>query len=370
MDAEVGRKIEHAARIARTRGLAGIVLATRHNFAWLTAGIESTIDASRETSAGALLVTAAGRPFILANNIEAPRLADRVQPALGAAIVEFPWTAERADPSLPFARAADAAGGPVGADVATPHATPVEGDLARVRVTLDEAEIPRYRALAADAARALEGALRQTRPGTSEIDVRRNVAAALLEARIEPVVLLAGGDDRIRRFRHPIASLAAWHRQLLVALCGARQGQVVALSRILSVARSDDFIRRTRAAANVFATLLDATVPSATGASIFAAAALAYAREGFPGEERLHHQGGAIAYRSREWVAHPASGEVVGGGQAFAWNPSITGTKVEDTCFLRADGRVEVLTQTGSWPTIPVQVRGATLQAPDALVTG
>jgi len=72
-------------------------------------------------------------------------------------------------------------------------------------------------------------------------------------------------------------------------------------------------------------------------------------KAGFAGEEHLHHQGGASGYRTREWVAHPASSEQVQLNQAFAWNPSITGTKTEETSIALAD-RVEIITTTPDWP--------------------
>jgi Xaa-Pro dipeptidase len=79
--------------------------------------------------------------------------------------------------------------------------------------------------------------------------------------------------------------------------------------------------------------------------------AAAYGEVGYPGEEAKHHQGGAIGYRAREWVAHPKSPESVQDPEAFAWNPSITGTKVEDTALL-VNGRIEIMTSTPGWPTI------------------
>ncbi len=87
----------------------------------------------------------------------------------------------------------------------------------------------------------------------------------------------------------------------------------------------------------------------------------AYAIAGLPDEWRLHHQGGAAGYEPREYLALPGSQDEVHEGQAFAWNPSITGTKMEDTMLVGEEIN-EVLTEIPDWPTIPVdigQVHGA-----------
>jgi antitoxin VapB len=162
-----------------------------------------------------------------------------------------------------------------------------------------------------------------------------------------------------------------WRARLLVACCAERDGLIVALSRMVSATPvNGDLAARTRATADVFAALLDATRANATGAELFATAASAYERAGFPGEERLHHQGGAIGYRAREWVAHPASQDVVRTPQAFAWNPSITGTKVEDTCLVDEAGRIEVITTSPEWPSSVRDVRGSQVRIPDVLELG
>ena len=96
---------------------------------------------------------------------------------------------------------------------------------------------------------------------------------------------------------------------------------------------------------------------SGSGSDLFAAAVRAYADAGFAGEEQRHHQGGAIGYRSREWIAHPASEEVAQGRQAFAWNPSISGARVEDTALLTENG-IEIITNTPGWPALPIAVNG------------
>ena len=369
--AEVDRKIERVAALARDSGLAGIVITLQHNFGWLTAGRSNRIDASREAGTASLLVSAHGRRIVLASTIEAPRTAEETVAGLGFELVEYPWTEDRADPAHMFRVAEHAVGaGPLGADTQTPHAQHIEGALGKLRATLDRDELPRYRKLGDVVGRTLGELVRSTLPGASEHDVARAVTAALLTLDIRPVVLLVAADRRIASYRHPTPTDLRWSRRLLVAVCAEYQGLIVGASRLVSTRPDADFQKRTRATADVYAALLEATRTGASGAELFAAAVHAYAAAGFPGEERLHHQGGAIAYRSREWVAHPRSSDVVTPPQAFAWNPTITGTKIEETCLLHEDDRLEIVTASPGWPSIEVSVRGQRLFVPDVFVLG
>jgi antitoxin VapB len=93
----------------------------------------------------------------------------------------------------------------------------------------------------------------------------------------------------------------------------------------------------------------------------------AYAAQGFPGEECFHHQGGPTGYGEREWVATPAGNEVVTNNQAFAWNPSIRGGKVEDTVLLRG-GVIENLTPTPELPSLAASVKSSEYVATGVLV--
>jgi Xaa-Pro aminopeptidase len=369
---EVDQKVEKVVDFATANGFAGVVLAAQHDFAWLTAGRSNRIDATRETGSGALLVTADGRRFALASTIESPRMRDEAVDGLGFEVLEYPWTDERADAALPF-RIAEriAGGGPLATDIATPAAQNVEGRISRLRATLVPAEIPRYLALGGEIGAAIGQMMRELTPGMTELDVARRVTATVLGLGAYPNVLLVAADRRIASYRHPVPTATPWRQRLLVACCPEREGQVVAISRLVASGRvDDDFRMRTHATARVFGALLEATVAGATGAQLFAAAAKAYADNGFPDEELFHHQGGVIACRSREWVAHPASDMVVEPPQAFAWNPTVTGTKVEETVLLREDNQLQVVTASPGWPSVNVDVRGQPIAVPDVMPIG
>ena len=156
----------------------------------------------------------------------------------------------------------------------------------------------------------------------------------------------------------------------MIVVCARRAGLIAALTRIVWAGPVPEEIRRrTRAAAEVNARLLAATRPGAVGRDLFEAAVRAYADLGFPGEERLHHQGGACGYLSRDWIAHPRCGEVVEPWQAFAWNPSITGTKVEET-WIVSGGSAEGITATPGWPRLEVEVNGHPFSLPDVAESG
>lgn len=53
--------------------------------------------------------------------------------------------------------------------------------------------------------------------------------------------------------------------------------------------------------------------------------------------------------------------------QAFAWNPSITGTKSEDTILCRQDGP-EIMGLSDNWPSIQGEWKGQRFPRADILI--
>jgi Xaa-Pro aminopeptidase len=368
--AEIAEKTERVTRMLVAEDLGGVLLNSQPNFSWLTGGGTNGIDLSREAGAGALLVRRDGRRFVLANRIEMPRLLAEEISAEDFEPVEFGWEEEKCCssflPDRALALLADhtvlATDLPLEAEVRR-----VEGLLARCRYQLTTAEIDRYCLLGHEAGEIIGRLVRTLQPGESEKEIARRASDVLAARGIHAVVMLVAGDDRIGKFRHPVPTDSKWEKVLMVVVCAQRAGLIASLTRIVCAGPvPEELQRRTLAAARVNAQLFAATRPGATGAQLYEVAARSYIEEGFPCEERLHHQGGACGYNTRDWLAHPKCSEQVQVNQAFAWNPSVTGTKVEETCIAFADG-VEVITNTPCWPQLTVQVNGQQFVAPDVL---
>jgi Xaa-Pro dipeptidase len=89
-----------------------------------------------------------------------------------------------------------------------------------------------------------------------------------------------------------------------------------------------------------------ATIVGRTLGDVLDAAQRGYRTRGLEREWTLHHQGGTIGYQPRERIADPGDRTAIRPGMAFAWNPSLTGLKVEETLYLDTEGQQHVLTTT------------------------
>jgi Xaa-Pro dipeptidase len=345
------------------QGLAGILIRRNENIAWITGGaVEVRVLTPSETGVASILVTAAGGRYYLTTENEAPRLQAEEFGLLDFDPVLFPWW--RSDT---VTLAQKLAGGALGTD------TPIDGltsvNLYPLRAALCESEIARYRWLGKQTAAVTGEALNEVEPGMSEFDLEAITCEKLLRRGILPSVALYAVDDRILSYKHAISRGQRLKQYGMLNFCTRKWGLAVSLTRFVHFgALPGDLAARFAAGAEVNAALLNATKAGVTSAELFDVAQKAYADHDFAGEERFHHQGGATGYGEREWVATPDGSEKVLDRQAFAWNPSIRGGKVEDTVILR-DGLIENLTATPELPVLAhAPVAGSAYAAAGVLI--
>jgi Xaa-Pro dipeptidase len=312
-----------------------IVLRRVANFAWYTGGGDSRVDHANPLGVADVVVTPDGE-HVVTSTIEAPRMREEQVP--GFDVIEYPWH-EGADATL-----RQLAGG---RELLLDDDPRVRDDIARLRVVLDEHAQQQLRAVGADAAAALAEAAGQVVPGMSEHEAAGLLAHALRSRGLAPHVLLAATDERIRRHRHALPFGAAIERRVMLVTSAERHGLYANVTLIRDFHEPDpETARRMQACRQILTRAREATQPGLRLAEVFAAIQGFYADAGFPEEWRLHHQGGSTGYGSRETIATPDTDDPIEAGMAFAWNPSITGAKAEETFLLTPDG-AEVVAAEG-----------------------
>jgi Xaa-Pro dipeptidase len=330
---------EHrAARRARLRELmerhgAGAILLRRpENFAWYTGGGNSRVEYAAPLGVADVVLTADDE-WVLTSSIEAPRMRD--EETVGCEVVEYAWE------QGPDAAIVELVGDrPIAADIPLDGASRLGEDLDAIRRVLDPDAIERLRAVGADLSAALEEAAAAVEPGISEHQAADHIAAACRCRGLVPTVLLAATDERIGLYRHPLPSAAKIERRAMLVASAQRGGLYANLTRMVHFGERDPEIARRQELCDQILVRMreEATLPGRSIAGAFADCRRFYAEAGFPDEWRLHHQGGITGYASREVIASPTTEVEIELGQAFAWNPSITGAKAEETLVLTDDG--------------------------------
>jgi antitoxin VapB len=213
----------------------------------------------------------------------------------------------------------------------------------------------------------MHAAIREVRPGQSEYEIAALLDRETFARGVQPIVNLIATDDRIYYFRHPLPTGKQLAKYAMLVLCGRKYGLVTSITRLVYFGQlPDDLRRKMVATASIDAAFIATTRPGRTLNEVFKRATDAYAMTGFTNEWHLHHQGGPAGYEPREWVVTPASTEVVTAGQVYAWNPSITGAKSEDTILVGSNNN-EVLTAIPDWPMLLVEADGQNIPRPAIL---
>jgi Xaa-Pro aminopeptidase len=334
----------------------GLLLTSQASFSWLTGG-RGFISVASENSCAKIFVTQE-KMFLITNNIEKERL-------ITEEIVDFPceirvydWFDESGEQKV------------IQSCIGTQRVV-YEKDILKemilLRQPLTEQEQNRYYRLGRDTAFAIEEACRNLKRGYTEFRVSSLISKYCMELGIEPIVNLVAADGRIFDYRHPLPTNRSVDQYVLLVLGGRRNGLVASVSRLVYFGNiPEELQRRHKAVTEVDAVFISKSRPGARVGDIFQAACERYKEHGFKDEWKFHHQGGMTGYVSREYRATPQSQEVVGVDQAFAWNPSISGVKSEDTILVKENTN-EVLTRTGNFPEVEININGQTIKRPDIL---
>jgi len=346
----------------------GVVISGQAAFSWYTAGGENRVVTASEEGAASIVATSE-QDYIVTNNIEGPRVSAEAVPAQsGFTILETPWHR----PGLVAEKIAElGAGRSFVADGGPWNLPPLPEDIVQLSYRLLEPEIERYREVGREASFAAEGACHRAEPGMTEEEVAAVLAEEVYARGLIPTVILVASDERIERFRHPLPTEKRIDNSLMVVLCARRHGLIANLTRMVYFGRTlpPELAGKHRAVQQVDAAFILATREGAVVEEVFEHGLTSYEANGFGDEWQNHHQGGPTGYQGRSYKARRGEKRRVLAPQAFAWNPSIAGTKSEDTVLTAPGGGVpELLTPPLDWPVREVEWGGDTIPRAEILL--
>ncbi len=311
--------------------------------------------------AASLLITRTGR-FVLTDNIESTRLKGEEK------LEDQGWKIQiRQWHGNPANLASLAGGNRIGCDGPILDGLDLSVEISRMRTLLTPEEIHRFRTLGNLCAETMNSAIRLVTPGMSEYQIAALVAGGALSREVQPIVNLIATDDRIFSYRHPLPTSKRLEKYGMLVMCGRYKGLVCSITRLVYFGHlPEELLRKSHAVARVDAGMILQTRPGSSLGDVIETARNEYSQTGFADEWMDHHQGGPAGYEPREYLAVPGSEDMISTGQAYAWNPSIRGTKSEDT-ILVGENENEVITQIPDWPMISIEYVGQKIKRPAIL---
>ena len=362
MDIEEKKEKERRVKeLLKKEGLDGVLLSKQHNFAWFTGGGRNYVCTSTEQGAVSLLLTGKEK-ILIANNIEKPRILEEEIVKDEFELREFKWYQNQKEIIETLIK-----GKKIGSDDGFPGTINLAAKIDSLRYSLTSPEIKKYRQLGKITAAKVEEVCRKIKSGEKENEIAGRTSDVLRSEGILPVVLLVGSDERIEKFRHPLPTDKRINKCVMAAVCGRKWGLIVSLTRLVYFGKIPLELRKKhKAVTKIDAVLIAKTLPGKPFARILQKGIQIYQETGFPEEWENHHQGGPTGYQSRDYKASLKEKKKVEPYQAVAWNPSINGTKSEDTIIAFPKG-AEIISSTDSWPKVKVSYQNKTWERPDIL---
>lgn len=352
------RKLQRLRTYLATQNKDWLQLVSQRSLAWLT-GMRTFINFASVDGCAEIWVSQ-DDVVLVANNIEAQRLVDEELHGLPVQLHAHAWFQGEERHALWRSVAAD--------KKLTEH--DVGPELLRDQSILDAWEQAQLRQLATETRTAVETVAREVQRGETEFTVAGKLASGLWERGIEPVVVLVAADERAFARRHPLPTSKTIDRYVMLVVCGRSNGLVVSVTRAVHFGAVPELLRnRQHVAGFVDATAIAASRAGTTLGAVLAKVQAAYAAQDCDGEWQHHHQGGLTGYLSRTRLATPGDTWTLAAGMAVAWNPSVAGSKSEDTCLVTT-GEAEILTASpaATWPSTTYTIDGQSLARPDILV--
>lgn len=331
-------KINALREILSRTGYEGVEIKSQANFSFITRG-RGFIGLASTIACCSLFVTSE-RVCLVGENIDAKRVyQEQLSSTPQIELMSFPWD----EPSKREVLVTEITVGKRMAQEAD-----IEPELFKIRTLLSAYDKEEFRSLCYDSALIVENICKKLAPGISEYELAGEISKELWSNNIEPITLLVAFDERTMQYRHPVMAGNLLKNYALVGICGRRNGLVASLTRDVLLQPDAEMMEKHSKCIRVNGAIWNSLKIGNKVSDTFRSAMEQYALEGYPLEYKEHHQGGLTGFIPRELRATLECSHIIREGEAYAYNPTIQGSKVEDTVLVTKEG-LEILTYTGSY---------------------
>jgi Xaa-Pro aminopeptidase len=339
----------------------GLLILEPENIAWLTSG--GTLRGDLDPGAWPALFYSADERWLIASNVESPRLFDEEIDALGYQLKEWPWHWGREELLTDLCQ-----GRVVACDRPWGRCLPVGEYLGRLRRTLTLYDQACYRSLGKILSHALEATCRSLQVNDSEREIAGQLSHRLLHRGAHPVSISVAADGRLRRYRQCGFTTVPVTRTCVVTGTARKYGLCATASRTVALGAPEPTFRQEYdAACRISATYVASTWPDSGPREILNAGRRVYAITGYEHDWLLCPQGHLTGWLPVELPLTFDTTELFQPGWVVTWNASAGSAASCDT-FLITNSGPKQITASDDWPQRRVRVQGANLTRPDLLV--
>lgn len=352
---EIEWKLKKLRELMRKKDLEGLILSRNDNFSWITAGGRGWVVRGGFLSVASIIVTNK-ELFLVANNIEMERLLKEEIPS-GFKPLEYKWYEDPCEKIFKKFHLDK-----FGSDTGVYGTLDISKDMIPLRSELSPWEVARYEKYGRELEKAFEEAILSLEENMNEYEAAAVIEKALVEKGFNVPVLLIFSDDSRKKYRHNIFRSKNLGEKFFISTCAEKGGLVLAMTRTSSFVEDESFTKQHLDNLKIDSEIFSVTKEGITLGDMFERIKNIYEKYGYGKEFEKHHQGGLIGYNPREEIAKKGSKTVIKKNMALCWNPTITGTKSEDT-FVVGDTFV-TFTDKSKWPVVEFEISGKIIKRP------
>ncbi|MEZ6131961.1 MAG: M24 family metallopeptidase [Planctomycetaceae bacterium] len=331
------------------------------NIAWFTAGADLR-RCGAENCTTSVFVTRDARLFAT-NAVDSAQIFEREAFGLGFQLKQREWFQPHSELVGDLCR-----GRTVLSDRAPSGAMNAADRIRQLRLPLTDLEVQRLRLLSKVAVHAVEATAHHLRPGVTESEVAGEVSHRLLKRTVGAARIQVCADGRNERYRHWTFGEHPIQKFAVISCIARRWGLHIGVTRTVCLRTVPDALWAAyQKAALVHATGIFFSRHAELLGDVWKKVHRIYEKFGMANEWQLADQGNVLGYSQNEYQIMPGSDFQLNAPAPVFWHPSVGPAMLGDTVLCRESAN-DQLTLSGTWPQIPVRVKGKEVSCPGILL--